>query len=609
MASERASPTLADYVVIVISPALIAGLVGSLAFFLLEVMYRGQYEERLQWTVFFFVVGSVLVARISMIGEIAGRYWIYAPILGLATLAVLQTFVEYKASPAAPYRIPINIFLVLVVLWSTYQLMWDCTHIDDDGDPTAMGLLEAAGLEQGPPEDTEARDKEEAKDPDGVWGWIRRYQRYRKKKKRRRILGVWVVYFALGTLPIFGLGQALIASEDAGRRRFVFWLMSLYAGCALGLLMTTCFLSLRRYLRQRGVTMPVSMTSVWLTSGSVLVLVLLILGALLPRPSAEYRLIDLTPLGQTDKQASKFSPKKDASGKGEGDPGNEPGETDKGKGVEGKDKGEGGNKGDKQGKGGKDGKGGDGGDSKDGNRGNQKGQENKNGGEQNNSRDEQKSGEQNNKNSGEQNNNFSAEEKEHFAEMSSSFKDVVDSMKKLLKWLAFGIVAIIVVVSLLNGGLRYLANFTQWARDLLEWLANLWARLFGGEVSENSKKKGKREAGVVWEEARPFAWYRNPWTDGTAGQRTLQELIRFTFAALQAWAAERGVFREIGETPLEFAARIGNEVPALAPDVDRFVALFIREEYADRRLPARAAEEVRRFWERLERVTEQPMSA
>src|SRR5437763_348769 len=113
MASDRLPPTLADYVVVVISPALIMGLVGSLAFFLVEVMYRGQYEARLYWTVFFFVFGAVLLGRLSMIGEIAGRYWIYAPILGLVTLVVLTTFVEYQPShPAAPYRAPINLFLV-----------------------------------------------------------------------------------------------------------------------------------------------------------------------------------------------------------------------------------------------------------------------------------------------------------------------------------------------------------------------------------------------------------------------------------------------------------------------------------------------------------------
>src|SRR5262249_4410120 len=153
---------------------------------------------------------------------------------------------------------------------------------------------------------------------------------------------------------------------------------------------------------------------------------------------------------------------------------------------------------------------------------------------------------------------------------------------KWFKWIAFGVVALIVLAALLRGGLRYLANFTKWARDLLDFLRNFWARLFGGAVAEEKVKKqgGAAAVRVVGgrvgeEEARPFAWYRNPWTDGTAGQRTLRELIRFTFAALQAWAAERGVLREIGETPLEFAARVGDEAPALAEDVERFVELYL----------------------------------
>jgi hypothetical protein len=41
-------PTLADYIIIAISPALIMALVGSLVFFLLELFYQGQYQARLQ---------------------------------------------------------------------------------------------------------------------------------------------------------------------------------------------------------------------------------------------------------------------------------------------------------------------------------------------------------------------------------------------------------------------------------------------------------------------------------------------------------------------------------------------------------------------------------
>ena len=58
-------PSLLDWVVIGISPALIMVMVGSLVFFLVEVLYQGQYSGRLLYTLFFFVFGAVLIARIS----------------------------------------------------------------------------------------------------------------------------------------------------------------------------------------------------------------------------------------------------------------------------------------------------------------------------------------------------------------------------------------------------------------------------------------------------------------------------------------------------------------------------------------------------------------
>ena len=45
--ARRLQQTLADYLVIAISPALIMLLVGSLVFFLLRVFYQGSFPERL----------------------------------------------------------------------------------------------------------------------------------------------------------------------------------------------------------------------------------------------------------------------------------------------------------------------------------------------------------------------------------------------------------------------------------------------------------------------------------------------------------------------------------------------------------------------------------
>jgi hypothetical protein len=87
------------------------------------------------------------------------------------------------------------------------------------------------------------------------------------------------------------------------------------------------------------------------------------------------------------------------------------------------------------------------------------------------------------------------------------------------------------------------------------------------------------------------------------------ELVRYTFAAAQAWARERDLGRQIGETPLEFAGRVGREVPALEADLQRLAVLYARAVYSRGALPGNSGEQLRQFWQRLETVVEQPLSA
>src|SRR5829696_4836670 len=94
MAGER-NTTLADYVVLAVSPALIMALVTSLIYFLLEILYNGDYSGRLQWILFFYVFGTVLTSRISMQSDIAARAGIYGVILGTLTFLGLTYYVEY----------------------------------------------------------------------------------------------------------------------------------------------------------------------------------------------------------------------------------------------------------------------------------------------------------------------------------------------------------------------------------------------------------------------------------------------------------------------------------------------------------------------------------
>jgi hypothetical protein len=658
MASKKPQQSLADYVTIALSPLLIMALIGSLVFFLLEILYAGQYPERLRSTLFWFVFGMVLIARISI--ELGTeRATLYCLGLGGAVFLALQAFIQYApGSPLAAFGWAINLGLIVLICWCAYKLTWDCTFIDDNVDASGQGVLQAAGLDEPaadgaaeqPPQSTPAdADLDPAKEKPGLIGWWDRYRRYKAEQHRKpHTPGVWVVYFSLAALPLFGLGQSLIPADDRERRQKVFWLMVCYVGSGLGLLVTTSFLGLRRYLRQRKLKMPAAMTGVWLALGGGLIAVFLLLGALLPRPYGEYQFTDITPLGSKDRSASQYAVNRDDAGKGEGrassNPEKEDPEAKGGSGAKAGDEGQ--SKSGSKSQGGNSGKSGSG----SGQRGNQRGgrsqgksgqSSSKGEGRSDNqdqktdqkaddgkddqsrdqddrkaedSQDEQKKDQTGSKSSSSSSSQRKSAPSRTGGSRSSSSSPILGFMSKLgwvgtvLKWIVFGVLVLLVVFYVLRSGLRFLANFTQWARRLLDALAAWWAGLFGGGKDETAPGD-EAEKQVPVKQPRPFSSFHNPFLDGSAEQRSPDELARYTFEALQAWAWERDLGRQPEETPLEFAARLGSELPALEAGARRVVGLYARTAYGRGRLPAGCLGVLKEFWEQLETVSERPLSA
>jgi hypothetical protein len=618
--ADKPRPTLADYTAIALSPALIMALLCSLIYFLIEVLYRGDFEGRLQYIFFFYIFGAVLVARISMEFGISDRAPLYGIVLALAAWLGMGQFVEYPAGLQALSWL-VNAGLIAVVWWSAYKLTYDCTYIDEKAETTGTGLLQAAGLENiatqdaGEPSADEPAKGGGQKKRRATPGWWERYQRYREQRKKTKPPGVWVVYFSLAALPIFGLGQSLIPIEEEDRRRYAFWLMAVYAASALGLLVTTAFLGLRRYLRQRGLQMPKRMTAAWLTAGGVLTVALVVVGALLPRPSAEYSLLDLTPLGSKSRDASDFAMKDGEAGKGEGRPGEQQLDKDgrpvntgdpkqKGQGGKGQAQGQGsGNQGQQQQQGqqGQQGQQAE----KAGDKPKDKGRDDKG--------DPQGKGDDKAQGGGRDAAPQSQAKKQARSgstkgtTRSSGSLSFLGKVAPVLKWIVFAIVAVVVVVFLLRGGLRYLANFFDWARRLLESLRAFWDSLFGARPAVAEGEAGEAEEQRA--ELRPFRWYRNPFTDGRAEDLSPAELARYSFEALEAWGFEHDLPRMTDETPIEFSNRVAADVPGLESEAKQLAALYARVLYAKGALPVNWREVVEEFWEKLEAVAEQPLSA
>src|SRR5438445_4582900 len=116
MAKDREPPTLADYAVTAVSPVLVMLMVGSLVFFLVEVLYAGKYSDRLLYTFFFFVIAAVLVARISIQYD-AGRALVYGIVLAIVTYIALLSYVEYPKGWLNAWGWLVNLGLMLVIWW------------------------------------------------------------------------------------------------------------------------------------------------------------------------------------------------------------------------------------------------------------------------------------------------------------------------------------------------------------------------------------------------------------------------------------------------------------------------------------------------------------
>jgi hypothetical protein len=181
-------------------------------------------------------------------------------------------------------------------------------------------------------------------------------------------------------------------------------------------------------------------------------------------------------------------------------------------------------------------------------------------------------------------------------------------LANVLKWIVFGVLVLVVGFYVLRSSLRFLANFTGWAKKLLEALQAFWESLFGGRrTAEPSVVDSNPEERIL--KPRPFSLFRDPFLTGNADQMSPNQVVRYSFEALQSWAWERSLGRNPADTPREFVERLVAEVPGLDREARGLAALYARVAYARGNLGPGALEPLRNFWHKLHELSERPMSA
>ena len=157
-------------------------------------------------------------------------------------------------------------------------------------------------------------------------------------------------------------------------------------------------------------------------------------------------------------------------------------------------------------------------------------------------------------------------------------------------------ITVVGIVIVIFGLIRY-------GRDFLEVLRALLAALLAGFGFGWGKKREKDSGGEADEPVpppRPFSSYANPFDVGLDQQLTPDDLVIYSFEALEAWAYEHELARSPHETPSEFASRVGQARADLGPDATRMVGYFVMIVYGQRGFRSEILPPLRQFWRALE---------
>jgi len=541
-----------DWFVIALSPALVMGMIMAFLFFLTNIFF-GADDGNAPWNyyLFWYIFGMVLTARISMAGGFESRFKapMYSLILTVAVWFYISGIMPGPGIPGLPkemgegnkvLRLILSGPFLAIAWYLAWKITFDVTDIDD------KSRLDSSGLADTPPEvlqeDAAVRARKRAQKKGEK---IEVATKYDLPKQRRP--GAWVVMFAVFCLPFFALGQALIPPEETARRVGTLYLAGWFMGSALGLLMTTFFLSLRIYLTRRGIEMPSGMALGWLSLGALLIAAVVGVSLLFPHPDSGNFLGKFLPNKDAHQGGTDLARAEGAKGKGDKEVGkfqkvdNKEGKKaidgKEGKGGQKKDEAGGKEKGNNQAKAKKNEKGNDPPQGKKNDKADEKGQK----ADPNQKEGDPKQGKQ------------AKEGQQDPPQGPSELQQKLSYIMRVIMWCAMLPVAIALFIFF---G-RAFSLHPSWLQDWLDWFFGLFR---GEDKPAKAGTVGPDEPEPVWSGNRTrFLQFENPFDTGEAAHMNDEQLVDMTSEALLAWAHDAGFDPEPGETFEEFVARLGAE--------------------------------------------------
>lgn len=586
---KRARPESLDYFLAAIAPVFVIGMIGSLVYFIITVCYQGSYTERLMWILGLYTVAAVLIARIA-IEQSRQVAFAYMFALGTATLFVTPQFFVVSGAMAV-LSFPILVLLLVLIAVLADRITFDCTSMNEQVQSTGVGLLQSLGLVKSERKKSEPKPTLNRKVDENPADETKK----KSSTKRKHNPGVWVLYFALFALPLFGLGQLVIQSDV--NRRWAFTYLFFYLLNSLFLLVLISLLSLRKYLRERGVPMETSFAVRWLVIGMTSVFVILMVLSLLPIPGHSLLSMDL-PFRITSRDDLKANKRgwgrEGAEGDGpkQGEPKPEEGEAqDKpGGNQDGKGPDEGGKQnGDKVKEGKHSGE-----NAKNGNP--QQGDASQNEPKQNDKPpvDARKPPQENKppekKPQGKQPQQQPQPQPEQPPQPTPRSLSIQWNLSAALQWLLMLILAIVAIVY----GILYRAQLLAAIKSFQDWLSALFGRKKGALVQAN---RSAEDATMLEAPYPPFDTFENPFSTGNGWTR--EQVVRHMYRAMLSWGYEHRVVCREDETPEEFMRRLFRRFPEQQESFSMLGMLYNRIAYARGKVTSSELKPMTDLWQWL----------
>ena len=137
----------------------------------------------------------------------------------------------------------------------------------------------------------------------------------------------------------------------------------------------------------------------------------------------------------------------------------------------------------------------------------------------------------------------------------------------------------------------------QMVRSFVAALAQFFRGLL--DIGLSRKRRGAGQAGWEAPERRAFAAYENPFVTGRDRTWSPEQLILYSYEALQVWAEKQGVKQLPQQTAREYCHALSVKFPKVDSELNRLSVLYGHAAYGTRIPEDCDLESVKRLWRHL----------